>query len=1277
MNRRFARVFRGELRYQMTRPLFWVFLVILFASAWGLSSGNMRIAAGDSDVGGEKMFVTSEFAMGFVLSVLGCLYYAFFVAVQAGMAIVRDEELKVGEILHATPLTPGEYVWGKFSAIFVTFLAVLFLQLVFHAFFNHVVPNPSAAEFRGPFDPLAYLKPALLFVVPFLILGCGTLFAIGERTRKPILMFSTPVAFIIIWAFFLIEWSPSWLDPRINRLLMWIDPSGFRWFNEVWLKVDRGVSIYNQAPIGLDGTIIGSRLAMIALGLGSVVLTHRNFARAQRGKRVSSRELAESRAILEAEAAGRAHALARASGANRELALASPVDAAPAEKPLSHLGMCSSVPGFLRGVLTVAKFEAKNLRNQPGLYLFVPLIVLQAIENGYFRTGPFDTRLLRTSGTFAASSMNTLTLLVCLLILFFTVESVLRERNTGVAPIVYSTPARSGALLFGKAIANSIVGVVVLFAAFLGGAGVMMAQGKVSIELEPFLLIWGLLLILTFLVWSSFVMAVLSLVRDRYLTYAIGLGILILSGFLQTWGKMNWVWNWDLWSAITWTDFGSIEPNGFAVLWNRIFYLCLTGLFLAIAVRAFPRRELDVARVMDRMRPKPILQGLLRMSPFWATALAAGIFLGIQVQQGFQGKAVEQRERDHWRKNILTWLDAKQPYIAGVDVDLTLDPSRSHFAVTGSYDLFHDGDRPMESFALSVGDHFDSLKWTLDGAALEPEDRERLFVFHMDPPLAAYDTIRVGFSHEGRIPDGVTKNGGGLGEFILPSGVVLTSFSNSFLPTVGFSGERGVDPEHPLEAKVFPKNFYVGKTKPAFGSQRPYPVRTRITGPDSMEYHGVGVQTAETVENGLRTVVWESDEPVNFFNVVGATWEVWQGEGTAIYYYAEHDYNLEEMGVALDAARKYFSEWFYPFPWRELRLNEFPGLASYAQGFPSNITFSESIGFLTRSSPEVNTAFLVTAHEAAHQWWGNLLLPGEGPGGNILSEGMAHFSTILLFDQVHGERGRIEFCKRIEEQYGDNRQVDSERPLVLIDGSRPGDNTATYDKGGWVFWMLHDLMGADSSLAGIQQFMRTYHVSDDHPVLQDYVAALRPHAPDPTAFDAFVQQWFHEVVVPEFAFTDVAKSEVDGKWSVTATVENKGTGRVPVEIAVTRGERFPDQEKDDSASDSTADATADGSATEMAMVLEPNTDESRDTARADVPGDSTDETGEREDLHAGGDTNGSPAEGEYRDARVSVVLGPGESQSVRIECAFEPERILVDPDARVLQLRREAAVEDL
>ena len=84
-----------------------------------------------------------------------------------------------------------------------------------------------------------------------------------------------------------------------------------------------------------------------------------------------------------------------------------------------------------------------------------------------------------------------------------------------------------------------------------------------------------------------------------------------------------------------------------------------------------------------------------------------------------------------------------------------------------------------------------------------------------------------------------------------------------------------------------------------------------------------------------------------------------------------------------------------PFPWEELRVTEFPYYAGYAQGFPTNISFSEEIGFLTESVDHANAAFFVTAHESAHQWWGNILMPGDGPGGNLLSEGTANFSTIL------------------------------------------------------------------------------------------------------------------------------------------------------------------------------------------------------------------------------------------------------------------------------------------
>jgi ABC-type Na+ efflux pump permease subunit len=177
-------------------------------------------------VGGTKAWITSEFNNAKLFSMIVFLFYSFFLAVAAGMAIMQDDELKVGEVLHATPLQPAEYAWGKFLSILTTFLGVLALDLLFTIFFNHLVPNPQAIEVRGPFALRSYLWPALAFGLPSIVFFAGTTFAVGERTRKPILVFFAPMAAVLFCAFFIWGWAPSWLDPRINRLLMLIDPPG-------------------------------------------------------------------------------------------------------------------------------------------------------------------------------------------------------------------------------------------------------------------------------------------------------------------------------------------------------------------------------------------------------------------------------------------------------------------------------------------------------------------------------------------------------------------------------------------------------------------------------------------------------------------------------------------------------------------------------------------------------------------------------------------------------------------------------------------------------------------------------------------------------------------------------------------------------------------------------------------------------------------------------------------------------------------------------------------
>src|SRR5437870_1615161 len=95
--RRISALVRLDVSHNLRRPLFLILVLILAVTAWGLTTGGMRISSGDASVGGKRAFITSEHSNGFVLSILTLLYYGFFVAVAAGMAIPKDDEQKVGE----------------------------------------------------------------------------------------------------------------------------------------------------------------------------------------------------------------------------------------------------------------------------------------------------------------------------------------------------------------------------------------------------------------------------------------------------------------------------------------------------------------------------------------------------------------------------------------------------------------------------------------------------------------------------------------------------------------------------------------------------------------------------------------------------------------------------------------------------------------------------------------------------------------------------------------------------------------------------------------------------------------------------------------------------------------------------------------------------------------------------------------------------------------------------------------------------------------------------
>ena len=209
---------------------------------------------------------------------------------------------------------------------------------------------------------------------------------------------------------------------------------------------------------------------------------------------------------------------------------------------------------------------------------------------------------------------------------------------------------------------------------------------------------------------------------------------------------------------------------------------------------------------------------------------------------------------------------------------------------------------------------------------------------------------------------------------------------------------------------------------------------------------------------------------------------------------------------------------------------------------------------------------------------------------------------MLLHHELSPSQARV-LRRRWEKQYVEGREPDNERPINRIDGSRPGDQVVTYQRAGWAFWMLRNLMGEDAMLAGLRGFVEKWRngveTPDglDFPLIEDLLESLRPHAPDAAAFDDFVGRWILGKDLPELEIRDARVEKTAEGYRVTGQLANIGTGRAGVRVRV-EGKKPDDKEAKRPASDAVVAVTADAPgafdiATDFAperIVVDPDVD---------------------------------------------------------------------------------------
>lgn len=280
--------------------------------------------------------------------------------------------------------------------------------------------------------------------------------------------------------------------------------------------------------------------------------------------------------------------------------------------------------------------------------------------------------------------------------------------------------------------------------------------------------------------------------------------------------------------------------------------------------------------------------------------------------------------------------------------------------------------------------------------------------------------------------------------------------------------------------------------------------------------------------------------------------------------------NSRKEQLARDAAESFafFGGLFGPPPLTTLRVSPVP--RAFGQGFPGLIylTTASYIETNQRSLPGRPVSFdseLLTAHEVAHQWWGNLVYSTERADEWIM-ESLANYSALLYLEKKYG-KGQIdtllaEYRDRLTSKGEGGETIESTGPVVW--GSRLQQTRALaawryvlYEKGTWIMHMLRGRMGKDAFQAMLRKLIEEYArrpLSTEQ--FREFAARFIPADLPDKKLELFFEQYVYGTGIPGLKLeSKVAGKKVSLKLTQRG-VEEDFAIHVPVEVRLLNGKTW-------------------------------------------------------------------------------------------------------------------------
>ncbi|MFL6278368.1 MAG: hypothetical protein ACJ74G_24550, partial [Blastocatellia bacterium] len=270
--------------------------------------------------------------------------------------------------------------------------------------------------------------------------------------------------------------------------------------------------------------------------------------------------------------------------------------------------------------------ECRLLRAERSLVVVVPLIMLLCgLELAIYEVVPG----VSTSATYAGRTASTLFLFLFGVAVFYTGEIMHRDRELRIEPLLWGMPAPNSVLLFSKVLTTFLLSLSLIMLVVLSAIGLQIYKGHTPLQLPLYIAIHAVISVPNVFFMIAASVAANVLLRDKYLAYAVNLGVGGALYYLISQGHNHPLSNPVLYQLWTPADFVNGGHHLKLILVHRVYCFALSAFLLALALLGFERKSTKELKEHGRLSDRG-----------WTLVIAAlsaliAMILGLIINRGW------------------------------------------------------------------------------------------------------------------------------------------------------------------------------------------------------------------------------------------------------------------------------------------------------------------------------------------------------------------------------------------------------------------------------------------------------------------------------------------------------------------------------------------------------------------------------------------------------------------------------------------------------------------